>query len=148
MNETPIAQALHDCYVRRSGLAVPFTMERLYAWNVWRSRGFTEGDLEAVIAIVKRKIAAGQKWDGSLGFKALIENISHFEEMLAEARAWARKPKVNSARASVLRATFRPVEEPKSNAQTSGDVLAAAKAFEAFRAWRAPRALWRRNHQS
>ncbi len=136
-DETPVIQALHDVYVQRSGLNIVLTMGRMAAWNVWRSHGWSVGDLEAVIALTKRRIAEGRKWEGSLHFSKLIENISHFEEMLAEARAWARKPKVNPARASVLRATFRPVEEPKSNAQTSGDVLAAAKAFEAFRAWRA-----------
>lgn len=135
-DETPIVQALHACYMQRSGLEIPLTMGRIMAWNQWRSHGFTEGDLEAVIALTKRRIAEKRKWEGSLHFSKLIENISHFEEMLAEARAWRRAPVVDKARAQVLQATGRPAPVVEVKTVAAGDVLATAEAFAKFKQWR------------
>ncbi len=135
-DETPIIRALHLTYMKRSGLEIPLTMGRIMAWNQWRSHGFTEGDLEAVIALTKRRIAEKRKWEGSLHFSKLIENISHFEEMLAEARVWRRRPVVDQGKAQVLRATHREVTPPTASVQTSGDVLATAEAFAKFKQWR------------
>lgn len=135
-DETPIIRALHKTYIERSGRDVNLDMGRLMAWNNWRSHGWDASDLEAVIALVKRRIREGKKWEGSLGFRSLIENTSHFEEMLAEARAWLRRPKHDTAREQVLQSTHRPSTQPTPPARPARDVIAEANALANFRKWR------------
>lgn len=134
IDETKLLRDLHQAYVNGSGLVVEFTMSRIHAWQLWRSRGWGFADLGLVLKYLKRMIKEGKKWQSSLGFRALIENTDAFEELLAMARAQARQPKVDRAKAEVLRATGRK-EEVKAQPRSAAEILRDAKAFEDFRAF-------------
>lgn len=133
-DETPTLKALHEAYVKHSGRSVEFTMGRLQAWQLWVSHGWTLKDLEAVIAHVRKLISKGRKWESSLRFGLLIENTSNFEELLAEARAFGRIPKMDPGKREVLKATGR-FEPVKARPRSVEEVLRDAKAFEDFKAF-------------
>lgn len=133
---TPGLQALHTAYCQATGLALLFTFARLRAWELWSVNGWTAEDLRLVVRHLKTKIAADRKWPSALQFRNLIERTDLFEEELAEARAHARRP-VTSERERVLQASGRPPRPPAPPAQSAGAVLDKAKAFAAFKAWRA-----------
>ncbi len=121
-------------YVRKTGLVLELTMRRMEAWRVWLSHKWEPWDLDMVICYLKKQVAAKRRWEQSLNFKALIENTSNFEELLAEARCYARVPKMDRGKAEVLRATGR-LEPIKAKARSAEQVLRDAKAFEDFRAF-------------
>ena len=56
-----------------------------------------------------------------------------FSKDLAETRALARRPRIDSSRAEALRATGRPSAEPPPGARSAADIIAGEKAFEQFR---------------
>ena len=134
LDETPLVRSLHSLYERNSRRNVTLDMQKIAAWNSWRSMGWTEKDLLLVIDYLKVKIGMGRKWESCLQFKNLIGNTSNFEEELAEARAMARVPRTGE-RERVLRATGRE-ERKEKPARSAGDVIAGANAFVEFKEWR------------
>src|SRR5690348_4456855 len=136
IDETPIVRGLHEIYTQFTGLRVRFDFQRMTTWNNWRSHSFTSEDLKLVIRHLKGKIIKERKWPSSLFFNNLIGRPDLFEEELAEARAMARvKPVTERDRVLQMSGRPRTSERPQA-AQTAGDVLAGAKAFADFRAWR------------
>ena len=123
---------LHGCYCRMTGLEVPLTMQRMFTWERWLHEKLTIDDLRLVIEVLRRKIKAGKKTLACLKFTNLIGNTEFFTEDLAEARQMARLPKVDEGRASVLRATGRPIHHDKPP-RTAAQVVADEEAFKAFR---------------
>lgn len=133
IDETVIVRSFHEVYCAVTGLKVPLTMDRIFAWNNFRGHGYTQDDVKAVVALLRRKIQLKQRWSSALNFRNLIQNLSVFEEDLAEARACARTPQVDRGKAEVLRATGRDPSPPKNPVRTPEQILAADKAFEEFR---------------
>lgn len=124
---------LHSLYVSLTGQAIRLDMAREHEWYHWTLRGFTPDDLRLMVAHLKREIAAGKRNHGALKFRNLIVNLDWFEEDLAEAKALARRPKVDPARADALRATGRSPADPPPAAKSTAEIMAASKAFEQFR---------------
>jgi len=135
IDETPALEQLHSFYVQKSGRVVKFDMRKMEAWRLWGSHGWKLLELGCVIVYLKKLIAQGRKWESSLRFTNLIENVSNFEEILAEARAVGRHIPMPARKAEVLRATGRPTE-PEPKARSAAEILAGEKAFEAFRAFK------------
>lgn len=109
-DDTPRATQFHRLYCSLTGLDLKLMMRQVFAWNAFVAHGFTEDDLRLVIPHLKAKIREKRKWPSALLFSNLIENESNFNEELSEARALARKPKVDHGKESVLRATGRPTQ--------------------------------------
>jgi hypothetical protein len=105
MNSTPQIASLHAVYTGMTQLRISLDMGRIFQWDCWLAKGFTESDLRAVIIMLKAKNKAGGKY--SLNFSRIIRDADWFDELRAEATAKAREVKLPSARAAVLRATGR-----------------------------------------
>ena len=123
-------QTLHARYCALTGLHIDFTMPRNWVWEQWLARGWTQGDLLAVINWVKTKNKAGGKY--SLGFRNLIQDTEHFEELLAMARANARVVRAPIAKAATLRATGRDDNPPPTQAA----IDAGARASELLKSFK------------
>lgn len=132
-DETAITQPLHTAYTRLTGLDVPLTLPRIYAWRCWLDKGYTLGDLELVIAHLKRTISPKAKLLRYLSFTNIVTYHESFAENLAEARALARVPKVDPHREDVLRATHRPVRAETAPARSAEQIMKECEMFKAFR---------------
>jgi hypothetical protein len=124
-DRTRMASELHQAYCAAVGYEVALTLQRIFAWEAWKARGWTKDDLLLVISHLKSKIRAGRKWDSCLRFYQLICRLEDFEEELCAARALARKPKMDAGKAQVLRATHRPDEPPAKAPRTAAQIIAA-----------------------
>lgn len=124
--------AIHKQYCCLTGLQVPYTMTQHFMWESFLAAGFTEPDLAVVVRHLKKKIREGKRPKESLLPRNIIQRIDFFGEDLAIAKAEA-KPR-ETPRQEILRAVHRtePLKEPVK----AGDVMAAGKAFDAFKAWR------------
>jgi hypothetical protein len=111
-------------------------MPKIMAWSMWQAHGWTAEDLKLVVRHLKTKIAQERKWPSALQFRNLIERPDLFEEELAEARALARIPVIDPGRKQALLATGRSTQVVQTEPRPAGDVIAAARALEDFRAWR------------
>lgn len=127
---------LHGLYQTLTGLEVPLTFGRRYQWEVWALNGWNREDLAVTIEHLRKKIREGVKTIACFRFSTLIGNTEFFGEDLAEARALARRPKINPGRAQVLKATGRPEKIDPPPAKPARDVLAEAKALAEFRKWK------------
>lgn len=132
LNQDQIQQ-LHQLYQQLTGLSVPLTMGRIFTWEAWGSSGYTSEDLRVVVSFLRGKIKGGRKTIACLRFSTFIGNPDFFGEDLAEARAVGRHTPMPEAKEEVLRATGRPTE-PEPKCRSAAEILAAEKAFEAFRA--------------
>jgi len=117
---------LHAAYCRLTGFALTLGFDREYKWSQLTRLGVTVADLELVIARIQAGVRAGARYSGALKFRNLIADPDHFEEELAEARAFARKPKGDPARAAALRATGRDPHTSHSShkPQTPAQIMA------------------------
>jgi len=125
-------QSTHELYCKLSGLDVAWHMDRLWPWEKWSTR-FTDNDLRIVVRFIKDNHRMG-KPARSLTFRNFIsgpQSLEFFEEDLAEARARSRATRVDTDRASVLRATGRP-ELPETPVRTAEDVLRGNEALKQF----------------
>lgn len=122
--------SLHSQYVALTGLQITFTMARNFAWEQWQFHGWTPDDLAMVVRWLQKKNKRGGNY--SLKFSRLIENTSHFEECLSEARAESRVTKMPRERASALRSTGRSDVLP-----TAECIQAGQRAVELLRTFRA-----------
>lgn len=125
---------LHEKYCGLTGLRVPLTLGRIWNWEQWCLKGYSEADLEVTIQFLQQKIKANRKTISCLKFSNLIGNTEWFDEDLAEARAIARQPRT-TPREKILQATGRK-EPEKVTCRSAADVLAGIRAFEEFKALR------------
>jgi len=133
-DHTPKYLALHVAYCAQTGLDLPFTMERLLAWEQWCSCGWDEGDLCLVIKHLRHKLRREpkQRLLGALRFRWLVEAHEDFAETLAEARALNRGYKLAPNREEVLRATGRETRPKSDTALSAGEILAGNERFRKF----------------
>lgn len=136
---------LHRAYCELIGEEIPLTMDREYAWSVFRSRGYGADELRLVVFEVRRAIDRQERKPGALKFRNLIVNIDWFDEDLAEARANLRNRRPPpSAKERVLEQSGRPagvrtgtartVETVVSNVANAPELTEAGKkALEEFR---------------
>lgn len=133
MNDTlSTIDGFHRLYVQLTGFQIRLDAAREHEWFYWVKRGFTADDLRVLVAHLKREIKEGRRMPGCLKFRNLIVNLDYFEEDLAEARALARRPRVDAGRAEVLRRSGRDAAS-QAPARSAADVIAGMKAFEDFR---------------
>jgi hypothetical protein len=125
-------ESLHAIYVRMTALEVVLNMPRIAAWEKWKAQGWTDSDLCLVIGAIKKGIKKQERRPAALKFRNLVEDISHFEEQLAEARAKERVVTVPKERAVVLRATGRDDRPPTQPFRPVSEV--ALKILRDFRA--------------
>lgn len=116
---------LHLIYIRETGLSIAYSMQRHYAWEAFRTRGFTDDDLTLVCRTLRKRVKKGFRQIASLSFRFLVEDLDSFEELLAECRALQRRPTpMHVNKADVLRATGRSAEP------TLPEPVSAATALE------------------
>lgn len=126
IDETPKATSIHSAYCRLAQADLTLTMDRLYYWNAWLSRGFTEADLRLVIRYLLHEVKAGRRFPGSLKWCNLIQNADRFEEDLALARGWERNNKpAPTDKDRVLQAARPVVGQPpaESTANHVGSII-------------------------
>lgn len=133
-DETPLASELHAVYCGLTGLTVPLSIQRIFAWSAW-SKEFDVKDLRLVVGWLQGQIKQKRKWPSCLLFSRLIADREEFGEHLSMARADARKAKPDPGLRRVMIATGRRAkEEPvRITARSAEQILAAEKAFAAFR---------------
>lgn len=128
----PEIAALHAAYQRLTGLSVTLSTFRVYCWEHWVSRGWTQADLELVIRLIKDKMSKPVQLS-CLRFGRLISDVERFEEDLSEARARYRKKVYPKGKAAVLRAIKRPDEPEPDAPRTAAQVLAGKAALADLR---------------
>ncbi len=109
-----------------------FDMRRLHPWEAFCLK-FSDEDLKIVVRFIKDKERMG-KPTRSLTFRNFIsgpESLEFFEEDLCEARARNRATRVDTDRASVLRATGRS-DTPEKPVRSAADIMAGDAAFKEF----------------
>lgn len=137
IDATTKARALHTVYEQVSGLPVQLTLNRIWAWEAWIAKGWTEADLRLVMAHLKRRSSSAKVWATmNMMFTKFIADPSNFEELLSEARALSRVPRVDPGRAAVLRATHRPTTPEQPAAKSAEQVLRETEALNKLRALR------------
>jgi hypothetical protein len=118
--------ALHAAYVRGSGLNLPLTLPRMYAWEVWLTHGWGEAELALVIKRLNFEVRQRMRTETCLRFSRLVEDISGFEEALAMARHHNRMPRTDHGKAQALQSTGRPAPAPAVATQSARQALKSA----------------------
>lgn len=131
----PAIARLHSRYIDLTGRRIPLDAGRESDWFLWAKK-FDESDLVTVVNHLQRRIKEGVRRPECLKFSNLIIMTDYFEEDLAEAKAQARKPVVNQAKASVLKATGRPSGPPQVQAVSAGVALERTKIAAMLSKWR------------
>lgn len=126
-NVTPELLALHKVYVAITNRDMPMTMRMAFAWEDWVGHGFCESDLRLVVSHIKDLIKDNRRRPESFRFHNLIEDTDRFLEDLAEARALARKPKVDAGKAAVLRDSGRKAEPDGGKFRPVGELIKAMR---------------------
>lgn len=141
MQSLPQINDLHRLYQQLTGLAVSLDFSRENIWGHWLAKGWTADDLRIVITHIKAEIRAERRFPASLRFSNLVGQTDRFEEDLVEARARARVPRTDPARAEALRASGRPAAPPPPARPAAAiidkitkDPTAAAKALAELKA--------------
>ena len=125
-------QSTHQLYCNLTGLELQFDMRRLHPWECFCSR-FNDDDLRIVVRFIKDKERVG-KPARSLTFRNFTsgpQSLEFFEEDLQEAKARNRAVRVDTDRASVLRATGRN-KIPETPVRTAEDVMRGNEALKQF----------------
>lgn len=91
-DETPLASELHAVYCGLTGLTVPLSIQRIFAWSAW-AKEFDVKDLRLVVGWLQGQIKQKRKWPSSLLFSRLIADSEEFGEHLSMARAESRRSK-------------------------------------------------------
>jgi hypothetical protein len=129
-NEEKRINELHSIYQMLTGLSVPLSVGMHYAWGCWLLKGWNEDDLRLTIEFLRRKIKAGRKTLACFRFSSFIGNTDFFAEDLAEARALARNPVVDTGRAQALHSTGRAYEAPQAKVRSAAQVMAGNEALK------------------
>lgn len=128
---------LHKVYEEISGLPVQLTLNRIWAWEAWLAKGWTEADLRLVMGHLKHRSSAAPVWAKMhMMFTRFIADPNNFEELLAEARAIARVPRFAPGKAEALRATHRPAKPEPNQAKTADQIMRESEALKALLAVR------------
>lgn len=120
---TQQTEQLHSQYIKLTGLQVPYSMGRHYYWEQFIAAGHTGNDLSLLVGYIKRRIREKRREKESLMFRNLIQNLENTEDDLSMARAEARIPHHDPSKASVLRATQRPITATVSQPTPVIDVM-------------------------
>lgn len=130
-------QVTHQLYCSLTGLNLPFSINQLYAWEMFCSR-FTDDDLRTVVKFVKDRIKNGRP-ARSFTFRNFISgpnSLDFFAEDLCEAKAEARQKPSSPARVAVLKASGRP-PVPSKKIMTPAEIMEQSKIMaESLRAFR------------
>ena len=129
MTDKPTPSELHEVYCNATGIHMTLTMSRIFAWDKWISHGWTKADLLLVIGLLKQKIKERKKWDTCTNFFHVVQDTENFDELLGEARARARVPKVDKGKQSVLEATGRTTPQ-KHKVKSAQQILAESEALK------------------
>ena len=123
-NSSQQIETLHGIYTRQTGQAVRLDMGRIYLWEVWLAKGFTNSDLFDLIRHLRAEIREGNRRPGCLKFSNLIGLPDAFEEDLAQLRA-ATRPRPPTQRTVRSCQTERIVSDPGTapRVQTPGPIL-------------------------
>lgn len=114
---------IHSIYCQLTQRDMPYSMQMHFAWNAWKYHGWGEDELKLVVNHIKNLIAKGRRYPESFRFNNLIMDTIRFQEDLSEARALSRIPKLDQGKASVLKATGRPVQPATPDAKPAGEIL-------------------------
>lgn len=125
---------INDSFGRITGLPVVLTPYRENLWFQWQRMGWGESELKLVVAWIAAQNKKGGKYKTT--FSRLIEDWPHFEEILGEARASSRGPRINAGRAATLRATGRADVAPSRDCASAATILEQTKLANDLRAWR------------
>lgn len=139
MNDELISvKPYHDLYCSLSGRDELLSIEKVFCWRKFQEQGWTLADLRLALNHVKAQIRSGKKWDTALRFSKVVIDTEGFSETLAEAKALARVPKVAPSLRTALICTGRAENQQQVpvKVKTPADVMAGAKAFKQFKAWR------------
>lgn len=129
---------MHHLYVLLTGYQLEFSMNRLYAWELFCSK-FTEGDLRIVVKHIQNR-QRQNKPARSLSFRNFISgpsSIDFFAEDLAEAkteslvRAKIREQQGPMARNHALLSIGRPMPTP-DRVKSAEDIMRGNEAFKQF----------------
>ncbi len=129
---TPHLTQLHESYCFHTKRPLPITSKHLWAWEIWKAKGFTVDDLKIVVAHINKLIGEKRRRPESFRFHNLIEDTDRFSEDLCEAKASNRVTRYDSGKQSVLKATGRPTDPPPRPVRTAADILAGDEAFKKF----------------
>ena len=129
---TPGIAATHAVYCNITDRALLMTSRHLWAWEIWKAKGFTEDDLRLVVRHIKNLIKLNRRRPESFRFHLLVEDTDRFAEDLAEARAAARTPKTDYGRREVLKATGRATVSNENKTRTAAEIMAGNVAFKEF----------------
>lgn len=125
---TPSPNTLHSQYCQLAGLDLRMSMQHVYAWHAWQTNGkFGPEDLVLVFGwIALQKRTRGLTY--STGFDRLIRDLDRFAELLANAKAEARRPKPTS-KDKILEASGRPPATQPKPAKTAEQIMRESKLF-------------------
>lgn len=123
-NETELAGPLHRAYCARTGLDLPLSLQRVFAWASWINQGWKLADLELVLAHKRKVCGQNQaKFLRACGFHWIVTDHDAFQEALSEARALARVcPHPHPDKKRVLEATGRS-EQPTGQIKSAEQIL-------------------------
>ncbi len=125
-------QQIHALFNRLTDRQMVLDSGVHYRWNLFKSKGWTEADLALVVAFIKGRMRTGRRFVESLRLQNLIDPC-RFEDDLCDARAEARVHKP-TFRDRVMEG--RPKQVKPDPTRTPAEIIAAAKAFSDFRAWK------------
>ena len=127
------AERLHAAYLRLTGLTLPFRASFRFMWEMYLL-DYGESELELAVKYLQRLIKSGQRKPECLRMSVLIGDLSNFDEVLSMARARQREVQPNPGKASVLKATGRPVQPLSNITRTAADIIKGMEEFEKFKA--------------
>lgn len=104
MNRADQIESIHKLYWKLTGQFLRLDMGREHSWSDYLAKGFSEYDLRLVIAHLKDGIRSGTRYPACLKFSNLIQQLDHFEEDLAMAKAHSRNDKPKTNREKVVEA--------------------------------------------
>lgn len=131
MDMNKVVGPLHKVYEDLSGLPVELSLNRIFAWERWKAKGWTEDDLRLVLSHIKNRSRSYPVWAKiHMMFTKLIADTENFAELLSEARAMARIRHVEPGKAKVLRATRRPADPQMSTEKTPEQIIRESEALK------------------
>ena len=134
MEDDAIVQAYHAEYCRQTGREMPCSISLYYHWGLF-AREFKQEDIKTVVDHLK-KIYVGNPsiLRSCLRWSWLVQERSHFRDLLPEAKAEARK-KQPSEKERFLASIDKQVPVV-DNTQTAAQVLERTKLAEKLEQWK------------
>lgn len=107
-------EILHQSYCEATTFELKLAYDRERSWFEFIKAGFTRDDLKMVIFHLVKGIQKGERREGCLRFRNLIQRLDLFEEELNLARAFQRNFKQPTAKEKALQ-QLRPGEPMPTN---------------------------------